>query len=122
MLRHERLELASHLAMAPCIQVLVDPLLQACEPLVLQAAYLRLREAVVGKVTERRPAPERQRLTQPARFPKQLEAAEIQLVMSNPEEVTGKPRFEPLFAEQLPEGGHVNLKRPVGGLGGVAVP
>ena len=77
MLAHERLELADHLGVAAAGEVRVDPVAQARQPQVLQPRDLRLREALVGDVRERRAAPQRERPSQRRRRLPRLAAREL---------------------------------------------
>ena len=58
MLANERVELAGDLGVPAAGEVGVDPLAQAVEPEIVEPRDLGLREALVGDVRERRPAPQ----------------------------------------------------------------
>src|SRR6478752_4750128 len=120
MLHNQRLELARQRAVATRIQVLVDSLLQTSEPLVLEARDLRLCEAVIREVTERGPAPQRERLGEPSLLSKPLKTAEIQLVVGNAEQVARGSGLQPLLPQQLAKAGNVDLQRLVGRLRRIA--
>ena len=59
----QRLELADELRVPAGGEVGVDALLERREPQLLQPRALGLRERLVGEVGERRPAPQRERLS-----------------------------------------------------------
>ena len=61
MLAHERLQLADDVAVAPQLQVGVDPLLERHEPELLEPSDLRLRELLERELGERGAAPEVER-------------------------------------------------------------
>src|SRR5918992_2728200 len=64
MSRHERFELGDELGVAPEGEVGLDPLLHGGDMQFLEPCDLLLGELLVRKVRERRPTPERERLTQ----------------------------------------------------------
>ena len=97
--------------MTPGGEISLDPLLQACEPDLLEAGDLRLREAVVCELGERRPLPERKRLVQVSLALQALEPSEIELVGLDAELIAGCLRLHPVLAQGLPELRHVDLKR-----------
>ena len=66
MLAHERVELADQLVLAPEREIGVDPNLQPRQTRLLQAGDLGLSERLVGEVSQRRPAPQPQRVAQEA--------------------------------------------------------
>ena len=80
MVPHECLELTDEVAAAAGGQIGLDPVLEARQPRLLQTGNLRLREAVMAEIGERRPSPQRERLDQPPVLPEPLEALEIELV------------------------------------------
>ena len=67
MLGDDRLELSDELAVAPELEVGVDPRRERAQPQLLEAGDLRLGELLVGEVRERGPAPERERRTKALR-------------------------------------------------------
>ena len=63
LLAHELFELRHELAVAAELQVGVDPVLERAEAKLLQARDRALGERLVGELRERRPAPQRERLS-----------------------------------------------------------
>src|SRR5262245_38608116 len=120
--RHKCLELTRQLRMVTCDQFLVDALLQTREPLVLQTRDLRLCEAVVSKITQRSPAPERQRVDELSFLSKPLKAAEIEFVVGNSEQVARWSGLQPLLTQQLAKTGDVDLQHLVGRLRRITLP
>src|SRR5262245_6730076 len=106
----ERLELTSQLPVASRIQSLFDSLLQTREALVLQARNLRLRETVVGKVTDRRSAPECECFVELSCALQVAEAGEVEFVVGDSEYVAGGFGFQPVFAQEFAEAGDVHLQ------------
>ena len=124
----ERLELRHELVLAAERQVGVDPLLDGREALLLEARDLALGERLVAEVGQRLPVPERERLAQAgrpllgigqgARLPdEQLEPAQVDLARRDVQQVAGRPRPDPLGADQLADGGDVPVQRGLRGLG-----
>ena len=70
-----------------------------------------LGKALVAKVGQRRPSPERQRLHQLALLLQTPEAVEIQLVLAHLQQVTRRPGLYPLLPEQLAQPRDVDLER-----------
>ena len=64
MSRHERLELGDELRRSPRCQVGVDPILDGCEPQLVEACDLALGEVLVGEVGERASSPQSERLSE----------------------------------------------------------
>jgi hypothetical protein len=111
MLLHACFELSHQLVVATVCQVALDPLLEADQPKLLEAAYLDLREALIGQLGQWRPPPQGQRVPQPALVLRALEPGEIELVRLHPQQVARRRRQQALFTEQLPKLRDVQLKR-----------
>ena len=79
-LGHERLELAGHLGVPAGAEILLDALLEAGEPQVVEAGDLGAGETLVGELGERRRHARGQRLTGPAACLQIAEPREIELV------------------------------------------
>ena len=92
LLRQQRLELCQHLAVAPAVEVLVDPDLERRRAQLLQAPYLRSGERLLGDVGERRPVPEAQRLARGALREQPLEASDVDPVAAQPQLVAAPVR------------------------------
>ena len=97
-------------------------LLEAAEPQLLQPADLGLREALAGELRERRATPQRQRLVELALGLERLEAVEVELAGLDAQQVAGRPRLDPLAAEELAQVGDVDLQRLVDGRRRVLLP
>ena len=110
LLCHERLELAGHLGVPAGTEILLDALLEAGEPEVVEAGELRPGEAPVGELGERRATPEGKRLAGPAACLQIAEPREIELVWFDGKQVAGRTRPQPLLADQLPEARDVHLQ------------
>ena len=109
MLPHQRLQLAHHLRVPSERQIGLDAPLERSQPQFLQPGDLALRKPFVGEVRQRRPAPQRQRLAQPARRPPRIAAAQRQLglrqralkpchidiIGPDPKLITTRPRHQP---------------------------
>ena len=63
-LANERLKLAHHSRVLARRQIGIDPILERGQPRLLQTGDLRLRKRLIGKVRERRAAPQPQCLAQ----------------------------------------------------------
>ncbi len=100
----ERLELAHEVAVAPELEVRLDPLLQAGEARFLEAGDLALGPLLIGEVGERRPAPQGECLAERRRRAggvtgrerrasggrQLLKAVEVELPGRQVQEVTGR--------------------------------
>ncbi len=86
----ESLQLADQLVVASQSEICVDPLLERGEPKLLEPGDLRLRERLVREVGQRRPAPERERVTEPI-------GRQLRVVASE--------RLSPLLEPALEDGG-----------------
>ena len=116
-LRDERPQLADELRVEPALEVGRDALLERLEPGLLEPRDLRLAEALVSQVGERRSAPERERLAEPGRGSgrvaaaqrlapgghPELEAVDVELARLDPEHVPGRAGLERVAGEGLPE-------------------
>ena len=83
MLCDEPLELADELGVPAELEVGLDPALERGEPQLLQPRDRRLREALVGDVGQRRPAPQSQRLAQERRGLRRLGCVRLPTSSSN---------------------------------------
>ena len=120
----ERLELADQLVVASEREVGVDPLLERGQAELLEASDLRLGERLVREVGKGRPAPERQRVTEPigcqlrvvpaerlsSLLDPALEDGGVERLGSDAQDVSVTVRFEPRgrrlafrVRERLPE-------------------
>ena len=122
MVPHECLELTDEVAAAAGGQIGLDPVLEARQPRLLQTGNLRLREAVMAEIGERRPSPQRERLDQPPVLPEPLEALEIELVCVDTQQIPGRFRLETLLSDHLAKLGDVDLNCLVRGLGRIVLP
>ena len=115
----ERLELWDELGMPTEREVGFDPVLPRGQAKLFEPSDLRLRERLVGKVRERRPTPEPERLPEllcghlrlgTARRADQLfELREIEVGMVDVQHVSRRTRDENAVAELLPQRRDVNL-------------
>lgn len=115
----EHFELAAELGVATGAQVGVDPLLQRREPQLLEPCDLRLRERLVGEVSEWWPAPQAERFAQLPRRPLRigaprpgdelLEAGKVELGRVEQQDVTGRTGEQPVLADLLAQSGDVGL-------------
>ena len=108
---HERLQLADHLRVPSVCEVELDPLLHAGEAKLLEAGDLGLGEALVGEVRQRVSAPQLERFSRLPAVAQELEAAEIELVRLEPQQVAARLRLQALAAEHLPQLRDVDLQR-----------
>ena len=122
MLRHERLQLPCQLGIPTRVQILLDPLLEAGEVEILQTRDLGLGETAVGEVGERRAPPEGERLRRPAALLQLAKALQIELVPHDAQQIAGRPRLQPLLADQLAQPRDVHLKSLRCGLRRVVLP
>ena len=88
---HECLELAGERAMAPGIEVGVDPGLERAEAQLLEPRRLRLGELLERDVRERLPAPEGERAVRVAVGQELLEAIDVELARLHADERTPAP-------------------------------
>ncbi len=112
-LADEGIELADRLSMEAELELGLEEHLLRVDALFLEVPDRVLREAPVGEVGERRPAPEPERLAEfrrslarrhRARLAYELlEAARVDLVRRDAEPVSGGARLERVCAEQLPD-------------------
>jgi hypothetical protein len=96
----ELLELWSHLCVACKGKLGLDPLLEGCQPDLLETLRCRSRERLVGEIGERSTAPEVESLTQELHggpratpscpFCKPLEAMQVELVRLEADDVSGR--------------------------------
>ena len=136
MLGDESLELRDERRVSADAQLGVDPFLQPCEPQLLEAFDLHLRERLVCEVAERRAAPQRQRLGQlfervlrrvrrkrtPPLLEQSLVPVEIDVIEAGTKHVAGRARDEdglarPVRVKRLAQPRHVRLDA-VRGAGG----
>jgi hypothetical protein len=130
-LRHERLELADELRLPTRGEVGLEAILARREAQLVEARDLRLSEGLVGKIGQRRPAPERERLAQERRrlrrvapgeraaslVAQTLEATEVELFAFQPQLVTRAARQDEAAGvsgrtigfQELAKCGHVSL-------------
>jgi hypothetical protein len=78
MLGRKRLKFADKIGATADCQIGLDPLLEGHKMQLLQAGNRSLREWFIGEVGQRRPAPERERLTQDVRcLPRQTRCERV---------------------------------------------
>ena len=92
-------------------ELALEPPFQRREPQLLEPCDLTLRERLEGEVRQRRPAPQRQRLLVALLGEQPLEAMQVELVVVDPEQVAGRPRLEPVVAQQPPQLGDLAVER-----------
>ena len=119
-LGNERLELADELGVAAEREVRFDPPLERPEEQLLEACDLPLGE-LQRELAQRRPAPEGERLPQPARsvgrlamscfLAKRLEPVKIELPLADLDHVAGGASDEDVAAQSLAKLRDVDLKR-----------
>ncbi len=117
--RHERLELADELGVAPEREVGLDALLEDRQPQLLEPGDLHLREGLVREVRQCRAPPQRQRLAQlgggrlrvgrPRLGHELLEASEVELAGLDAQHVARPVGGEPALSQQLAQPRHVDL-------------
>jgi hypothetical protein len=117
--RDQRLELADQLGVASERQVGVDSLVEHGEPHLREAGDLRLGKPLVGEVSERGTAPQRERLPQLGRRARWsgaaglgrelLEPRHVELIGLDVEHVATGMRGEASRVEQLPQPGDIDL-------------
>src|SRR5215831_13376277 len=110
MLGDETLQLADQGGVAALHEVLLDALLLTDQVPLPQTGDLRLGEAQVAEVGERRAAPEPERLSRFARLEQIAEPFQVELAFFDPQEVAGSLGLQPLLAQGLPEPGDVDLQ------------
>jgi hypothetical protein len=122
MVGYESLELRDQRCVASECEVGLDPELVRCEAELLQARDSKLRKAFVAEVGESRAAPEGESLTEQggaadgisflqgvlAVLGESLEAVEVELVGSDPEEVPGGTGEEHVAWQRLSKLGDTN--------------
>ncbi len=123
-LRHQPLQLADHLGVAPEGEVGVDAVLERREPQLLEARDRALGERLEREVAERRASPQPERLAQPRRpgfrvarghgvatlGDERLEAVEVDVLRLDLEPIAGALRHDhPGVAERLAELRDVHL-------------
>ena len=96
--RHQRVELADHLGVAPGGEVLADRLLDRREPQLLEPADLERRERLGGDVVERRAAPQRERVARRAGGDEALEAADVEVAPVAEPQLVAAPARDDLRA------------------------
>ena len=99
----ERLELADQRRVASRLEVVRDAGLQRGEPSLVELRRGGLRERLVGEVGERRPAPEREGVAEPARvrLGEPLEALDVELVGLDADEVAGRTGHDPVGPQRI---------------------
>ncbi len=120
--------------MLPEREVGIDPPLDRQQAQLLQTRDRRLRERLVGEIRERRPTPEPERLAQQpgsgggigrgSLLDEPLEAADVELVAVEPQDVAGRARDEQrgAGAERLAQPRDARLQRRRARLGRLARP
>ncbi len=117
LLRDQGLELTDEVGVPAEREVGLDPLFERNDPALLEPGDLGLREGLEGEIGERRPAPERERLTQEvggllrvtagvrtSPFVEQpLEAIEVDAAGLEPERVAGAFCHEEAVCERAPQ-------------------
>src|SRR5207248_6113119 len=81
------LEVADHLGVAAARKIPVEALFQTRQATLLQAGDLALREAAVDEIGQRRPAPHRERFSEPPLFGETLEAVQVELSILDPKPI-----------------------------------
>src|SRR6266480_2675158 len=114
MLLHEHLELPDELPVQASSEVALDPVLEACDVQLLETRDLRVCEALVREVGERRASPECESLVETLFTEEPLETCEIELVGFHTNEVARRLGDQTLPAEHLPELGYVDLEGLLG--------
>jgi len=122
MLADKSIELADELSMASFDKVMLDPLLDARESELLQASDLGMCKALLGEISQRFAAPQRERSVRPPALVETLEAREVELVRGEAEQVSAWSSLQPLSSELLPQLGDVHLEGLARGLGRFAFP
>jgi len=132
----ERLELAGQLVVAPECEVGVDPQLNRSQPDFLEPGNRRLGKVLVGEVCERWAPPQRKRVAESLRrvlrqtaseqappfLDQALEAAEVELVAIDPDQVTGRSRRQHALRKRLAKPRDVHPQGSGGTLGQVLTP
>src|SRR5712691_1981737 len=132
MLGDKRLELSDELRAAAAFDLRIDSLLGREELLLLEAGDLGLRPGLELELRERRPAPERERLTQRCRTIFRLhsrglgdeasKSLEVELAPLDIHDITRRLRLQDVGAELLSELRDEVLERGSGGAGRGLVP
>jgi hypothetical protein len=118
----ELFELRDEFRVATCSEILLDPVLEDGEPLILQAPAGIVREALVSQVQERGSPPERECLLAPPFLRELLESLQIELTLVEPEEIARISRQQPAVPELLAEMRDRVLKDLRGGRRGPLIP
>ena len=84
-------------------ELALEPPFQRDQAQLFEPRDLALRERLEGEIRQRRPAPQRQRLLVALLGDQPLEAMEIELLVADPEQVAGRPRLQPVVAQQPPQ-------------------
>ena len=131
----QRLELADHVAVPAQGELGFDAPLERGEAQLLETGALVAGE-LLRELGQRRPAPQPERVPQelgrlrrisliefaPALGDETLEAGEIELILTDLEEVAGRTGVEPRLGQRLPELRDVDLHHLLSGLGHVVPP
>ena len=107
LLGDEPLQLGDELLVAATGEVALDPLLERRETKLLEPLGLLRGERLVAQVSERAPAPERERLLRPRPREQALEALEVELVWLDAQPVARAPPLDAVLAERAPQAGDV---------------
>ena len=121
-LPHQLFELPRHLRVSTEVQVLLDPVLEAREPGVLEARDVRVGEAPFPELRQRRTAPEGERVRKLPLLAQALEPGQVELVGLDPQQVARLTGHDPLLAEHLAEPGDVHMERLLRGLRRIVLP
>ena len=115
----ERLDLAHEGGVPPFLQIQVDPSFEGGEPRFVEPRRLRARERRVRDVRERRPAPERERLSELLRtaLREVREPLGVELGGLDPDEVPRCLRDDPVGSERAAESVDVHLEGVLGARG-----
>ena len=101
MLLDKLFELGDEFSMASYCEVVLDPVLENGEPLILQSPSRIVREALVSQIQKSRPPPERQCLFALAFLRKLLEPLQIELVLLDAQDVARISRQKSAVPELL---------------------
>jgi hypothetical protein len=118
----EAFELRDELGRAARLEILLDALLEAREPELLQTLDLRLGEAQVGELRERRASPESERIAKAAVRAEERKLLQVELSGVDVQHVPGGLPLQAVSADDLPQVRDVDLERLLHRLGGRVLP
>src|SRR5437868_4720151 len=122
MLANEHLQFADECEMAALCKPVVDARFEARNAKLIEARDLSLSETQGREVGQRWSAPACERVVVEPLADETLDAVQVELTFVDVQQVAGRPRLQPLFAQKLAQLRDVDLHGLLRGLGRLVLP